>query len=134
VKKSWTFNGLIGTAALLLPLTAATESDIRSGAPGRSLSATAQINFKIVIPKVLFLQVAPEANRVAGINTVTVMSNSHNVDLNASLRTAHSDGSVWGNIILSTGARKAIAQKAACTLDGQGALTGSRLICTASMP
>jgi hypothetical protein len=134
VKKSWAFNGLMGSAALLLPLTAATESDIRSGAAGRSLSATAQINFKIVIPKILYLQVAPEANRLESLNTVAVMSNSHNVDLNASLRTAHSDGSVWGNVILSSAARKSIAQEATCTLDGQGALAGSRLICTASMP
>jgi hypothetical protein len=60
VKRSYTFNGLMSAVALLLPLTAATESQLRSEAPSASLSATAQINFKIVIPKALFLQVGRE--------------------------------------------------------------------------
>ena len=65
MKRSWAFNGLMRTAtlllpltaALLLPLTAATESQIKSAAPNAALSATAQLNFKIIIPKVLYLQV-----------------------------------------------------------------------------
>jgi hypothetical protein len=88
----------MGTAALLLPLTAVTESQVRTGTPSTSLSATAQLNFKIIIPKVLYLQVGREG------------------------------------VILSTGARKAIAPAALCTLDGESALAGSRLVCTASMP
>jgi hypothetical protein len=60
VKRSWAFNGLISGAALLLPLTAATESQLRSGTQSASLSATAQLNFKIIIPKVLSLEVAQE--------------------------------------------------------------------------
>lgn len=134
MKKSWACIGLISTAALLLPLTAATESDTRVGALGAALSATAQLNFKIIIPQVLYLQVGREANRIEGLDTVAIMSNSHNVVLNASLRTAQNDGSPWGNVILSAGARKAVAQEASCTLDGQRARAGGRLICTASMP
>ena len=88
----------MSTAALLLPLTAATESQSRTGAPNASLSATAQLNFKIIIPKVLYLQVGRDG------------------------------------VILSTGARKAIAQEAICALDGQSAVAGGRLLCTASMP
>jgi hypothetical protein len=60
VKRSWTLNGLMIAAALLLPLTAATESQVGSAASGAALSATAQINFKIVIPKTLFLQIGRE--------------------------------------------------------------------------
>jgi hypothetical protein len=62
VKRSWAFNGLISGAALLLPLTAATESQLRSGTQSASLSATAQLNFKIIIPKVLALEVAQEGS------------------------------------------------------------------------
>lgn len=154
MKKSSVFNGLIGTAALLLPLTAATESEMRAGAPGSALSATAQLNFKVIIPKVLYLRVGGEGAAIEGPNTVAIMSNSRMVALNASLRTAQrhnaslgtaqsdrssphpaeSDSSPWGNVILSTGGHKAIAQEASCTLDGQPARAGSRLICTASMP
>ena len=47
----------MSTAAVLLPLTAATESQIRAGAPNASLSAAAQLNFKIIIPTVIYLQV-----------------------------------------------------------------------------
>ena len=60
MKRSWTLNGLIITAAVLLPLTAATESQVGSAASGAALSATAQINFRIVIPKTLFLQIGRE--------------------------------------------------------------------------
>jgi hypothetical protein len=88
----------MSTAALLLPLTAATESQIGIGARSASLSATAQLNFKVIIPKVLYLQLGPDG------------------------------------VILSGGARKAMAQKAVCSSDGQPTLAGSRLICTASMP
>jgi hypothetical protein len=124
----------MSSAALLLPLTAATESQIRTGGPSASLSATAQLNFKIIIPKVLYLQVGREGDRIEGPQTVGIMSNSHNIALNASLRTPLADGFARGNVILSAGARKAIAQEAICTLDGQAALAGSRLVCTASMP
>jgi hypothetical protein len=134
VKRSWAFNGLMSSAALLLPLTAATESQIGIGAPSASLTATAQLNFKIIIPKVLYLHVGRERDGIEGSQTVAIMSNSHNVALNASLRTALADSSARGNVILSAGAGRAIAQEALCTLDGRPAVAGSRLVCTASMP
>jgi hypothetical protein len=71
MKWSCTFNGLIGTTALLLPLTAATESHLQTGAASAGLSSTAQVNFKIIIPKVLYLHVDAQ--------TVAAMSNGHNV-------------------------------------------------------
>ena len=70
MKWSCTFNGLIGTTALLLPLTAATESHLQTGPAGAGLSAAAQVNFKIIIPKVLYLHVDAQ--------TVAAMSNGHN--------------------------------------------------------
>jgi hypothetical protein len=134
----------MGTVGLVLPLTAATESQIRTGAPSAPLSATAQLNFKITIPKVLYLQVGREGDRIEGPAAVAIMSNSHNVALNASLRTALADSSARGNVILSAGAGKTIAQEALCSLDerravpvaapSESAVTAGRLLCTASMP
>jgi hypothetical protein len=57
---------LISGAALLLPLTAATESQIRIGSPSASASATAQLNFKIIIPKVLYLRVGRDGVILSG--------------------------------------------------------------------
>jgi len=137
VKRSWAFNGLMSATVLLLPLTAATESQIRTGMPSTSLSATAQLNFKIVIPKVLYLRVGREGERLEDPQTVTIMSNSRNVTLNASVDSPHA-GAARGMVILSSGARKAIAQETVCTVGEQrgatAAANGGRLLCTASMP
>jgi hypothetical protein len=128
----------MATAALLLPLTAATESQIRTGATSTSLSATAQLNFKIIIPKVLYLQLGREGVRVEGPQTVTIVSNSRNVTLNASVDSSHADDTALGRVILSSGARKAISQEAVCTVGEQrgatAAANGGRLLCTASIP
>ena len=72
MKRSWAFNGLLSGAALLLPLTAATESQVRTGAPSAALSATAQLNFKIIIPKVLYLRVGQEG-RIESPHTVCAL-------------------------------------------------------------
>jgi hypothetical protein len=53
------FNGLITGAALLLPLTAVPESQIETGTASTAPSVTAHVNFKIVIPQVLYLRVGP---------------------------------------------------------------------------
>jgi hypothetical protein len=45
----------LGVAALL-PLMAAADSRLQSTAPGAAASATAHVDFKIVIPEVLFLR------------------------------------------------------------------------------
>jgi hypothetical protein len=45
-----------GTALLLLPLTAVSESHIQTGSVSSVSSTTAHVNFKIVIPQVLYLQ------------------------------------------------------------------------------
>jgi len=122
------------TAALLLPLRAATDSRVQAGAPGTSLSSTAQVNFKIIIPTVLYLHLDSGSDRAAGMETVAIVSNGHNVTLNAT--TADSHVRSRGNVILSAAARRSIAQKAQCRLGlSQAAQAAARrMICTVSMP
>ena len=50
-------SGLMSGTALLLPLTAASESHLQTGSASAVSSTTAHVNFKIVIPQVLYLQV-----------------------------------------------------------------------------
>jgi hypothetical protein len=108
--------GLIATVMLLMPMMAAAESHIESGALTAALNATAHLNFKIVIPKVIYLQVASGAELIAGGQTVSVMSTGRDVTLNATVLTA---------------ARRSIAQNAPCT---RGDAHPGPLVCTASMP
>lgn len=120
MKWSKALNGSMGTAALLLPMMVAGESHIQTEAAGTAATATAHVNFKIVIPKVLYLRVG--GLRVGGGNepiegaeTVAVMSNSRNLTLNATVRTSNSDVHARG-VVLGASARKTIAQDALCTL------------------
>jgi hypothetical protein len=148
VKWSWAINGLMSSAALLVPMVAVPESRIQSEGAGTGLQATAHLNFKIVIPKVLYLHVASAHDRDA--QTVAIMSNSRNVWLTATLRTPEAQGSegalhssassaaAHGDIILSAAARKIIAQDTACASSepraGRAAAGATQLVCTASMP
>lgn len=140
------FNGLITGAALLLPLTAVPESRIESGTASTASSATAHVNFKIVIPQVLYLRVGPGDDALAGTQTVAVMSNGRNVTMNSTDRAPGSSAPAHRNVILNTSARGTIAQRAQCTPTPIPAGTapadshvstkiGTRAItCTASMP
>jgi hypothetical protein len=112
-KWSWAFNGVLGTAALLLPLSAVPESHIQAQTTNAASGAAAHVNFKIIIPRVLYLH-------VSDADTVAVISNSHNVALTATVR------STTGSVA----ARKTIVQDAVCAAPA-GA---SRVICTVSMP
>jgi hypothetical protein len=147
VKWSWAFNGLMGSAALLVPMMAVPESRIQTADAGAALQATAHLNFKIVIPKVLYLHVEEASDR--DFQTVAIMSNSRNVWLTATVRTPETSGSDGaarpsansaprGNVILSAAARKIIAQNTACTLSeprpGRTPTGATQLVCTASMP
>jgi hypothetical protein len=148
VKWSWAINGLMSSAALLVPMMAVPESRIQSEGAGTGLQATAHLNFKIVIPKVLYLHVAGANDHDA--QTVAIMSNSRNVWLTATLRTPEVQGpdgairssadsaTARGNVILSAAARKVIAQDTACSLSEPGAgrpsAGATQLVCTASMP
>ncbi len=129
----------MSSAALLVPMLAVPESRIQTAAAGAAAQATAHVNFKIVIPKVLYLHVAGVGDREA--QTVAIMSNSRNVWLTATLRTPQTQGTdaaAHGNVILTAAARKVIAQDTACTLSGpragRAAAGAAQLVCTASMP
>ena len=118
-------------AALLVPLTAATESGVQSGAPTTAVSATARVNFKIVIPKVLSLQIGQRSERAGSAQTVAIMSNGHNVTLNAAVRSSDAGVLTRGNVVFSAAARKVILQDAQCTPGGS---RGTAVVCTVSMP
>ena len=137
VKWSWAFNGLVSSAALLLPIAAVPESRVQSEGASAAVQATAHVNFKIVIPKVLYLHMGAGDDRDADAETVTVMSNSRNVWLTATVRT-HEDHSraARGNVILSATARNIIAQDTVCTAVDlrPAAVRASHVICTVSMP
>jgi hypothetical protein len=121
VKCSWSLKGVASATALLLPLVAAAESHLQTGT-GAAFAATAHINFKIVIPKVLSIQVGDSG-------PVAIMSNGRNVALTATVRTP-SANPAHGNFILSAAARKIIAQDALCAASP----SAGPVLCTASLP
>ena len=104
---------MMSATALLLPLTVVPESRIQTGAARAALSATAHVNFKIIIPKILYLHVGGGNDCIAGAETVAIMSNSRNVTLNATVRTP-----------------------AVAPADSRGRVSvdGHQVVCTASMP
>ena len=124
----------MSAAALLLPVTAETESHIQTGAASAAVSATAHLNFRIIVPRVLSV-------RTTGAETVAILSNSHNVTLTATVRSSDPTASqpaaadvVRSHVILSAAARKVIAQDAACAPGGPPPAIAGLVICTASMP
>jgi hypothetical protein len=137
VKWSWAFNGLLSSAALLLPGAAVPESSIQSEGASAPVQATAHVNFRIVIPKVLYLHVGAGNDRDPDPETVAVMSNNRNVWLTATVRTRDDHSrAARGSVILSAAARNIIAQDAVCTAVDlrPAAVRASHLICTVSMP
>jgi hypothetical protein len=124
-------------AALLLPSTAVPESRVATGSAGAALTATARLNFRIIIPRVLYVQVGSVSDPGPGPDKVSVMTNSHNASLNATLRTPDSKTPERGSLILSGAARKAIAQDATCSLASTPAGRAGearQIVCTVSMP
>jgi hypothetical protein len=126
--------GLIASLVLLMPMMTMAESHLDTGVITASLNTTAHLNFKIVIPKVLSLNVASEDDGHAGATTVAVMSTGRDVTLNATLRAPGAGGpasvaaAAGGSIVLTAVARKSIAQNVPCTRGG------GPIVCTASMP
>jgi hypothetical protein len=143
VKWSWAVNGSMSVAALLLPLMVAADSQIQTSAANAASVATAHVNFKIIIPKVLSLRIG--SGSTAGAETVAIMSNGRNVSLNATLRTAEPDVHAPGRVVLGAAGRKVIAQDALCVAgDGHATPTPAtarrvkvddrQVVCTVSMP
>jgi len=135
----------MSTAALLLPLMVAAESHIQTQTAGTAPAATAHVNFKITIPKVLYLRVGSGSDRTADAETVAIMSNSRNVTLNATVRTPEPGTRARGSVVLGASARKVIAQDALCTAGdahatpepaeaGRVKVDDRQVVCTVSMP
>jgi hypothetical protein len=130
---------LASCAALLLPFLASADSQVVGSSARAAVKATAHLDFKIVIPRVLSMDMADSLEDVRGAQTVAIYTNSHNATLAATL--AASD-QARGNIILNSAARKVIAQNVHCA---PGAASYARVptgsppdhepvVCTASMP
>jgi hypothetical protein len=144
MKYPWAFNGLMSTAALLMPMMAAPESHVQTAAANTAVNAAVHVNFKIVIPTVLYLRMGSANDRGDGAKTLTVMSNGRNVMLNPTARSPD-DARAHDGVILSASARKIIAQEAPCAPgidDAAAALaradrvnfSAHPLVCTVSMP
>jgi hypothetical protein len=141
MKCPWAFNGLMSTAALLMPMMAAPESHVQTGAASNTVNAVAHVNFKIVIPTVLYLRMASANDRSGGAKMLTVMSNGRHVMLNPTARSPDEPPAHDG-VILSASAGKVIAQEAQCGREIDDAAAASApayrvhqpLVCTVSMP
>jgi hypothetical protein len=129
------------TGASLLPSMAVPESRVAAAAPGTAQSATARLTFKIIVPQVLYLQVGSLGERVLGADTVAVMSNGHDVALNATQRPLDSNAPAR-DLILNGAARKGVARDAQCSPAPRAvaatAVAGDaatrQALCTVSMP
>jgi hypothetical protein len=62
------------------------------------------------------------------------VSSGHTVSLNATERTANSGSPARSNVILSSAARKGIAQVAQCSLDRKLSADSRMTVCTVSTP
>jgi hypothetical protein len=130
---------LASCAALLLPFLASADSQMEGSSAHAALKAEAHLDFKIVIPRVLSMDIDDSFEGVHGGQTVAIYTNSHNATLAATLPVSEQ---ARGNIILSSAARKVIAQNVYCapgTAPYARVLTKSPpnhepVVCTASMP
>ena len=123
--------GLLCTAALWAPLPAAADSETRAGAAGR-VSASAHVDFKIVIPRVLSLTVIQAGDGMGAAQAVAIGSNGRNVALAATVRGA---GSPRHDAVLGAPLRSNIAQQASCAPGIVTPVASSpAVVCTVSMP
>jgi hypothetical protein len=132
---------VLAGGVLLLPWLAAADSQPQGGVGAKNLRASAHLDFRIVIPRMLALQVdARAAPAAAGSTagptsaspgspqTVAVYGNGRTIALGAT----SADDSPSG-LILSAAARKAITQDAVCApAPARGIVRG--IVCTASSP
>ena len=121
-------------AALLLPFLAAADSQVDSSSGRGALKASAHLDFKIIIPRVLSMDMADGLEGPRGAQTVAIFTNSHNATLAAAIPASDL---ARGNIILSSAARKVISQSVDCALGAPASrarMPDALVICTASMP
>ena len=136
----------MSTAALLLPLMVAADSHIQTKAADAAATVTNHLDFKIIIPTVLYLHVgSANDGTTRGAETVAIMSNSRNVTLNGTVRSPGPEIHSRGSVILSASARKVIAQEALCMVSdahpaapvvarGRAKVDDRQVVCTVSMP
>ena len=121
--------------SLLLPFWAAAESHLQVDTVSEKASATAHVDFRIVIPKVLSLDVAGGDTLGSGAQNIAIYSNNRTVTLAASTGRVPA---ARNGVILRAAARRVIAREAACQLPADAtpsvALRTNGMICTVSMP
>jgi len=121
--------------SLLLPLWAAAESHLQAAPQSGKVSATAHVDFRIVIPKVLSVGLKGGDTQGFGAQKVAIYSNGRNVTLAAS---TGSMPAARSNVILRAAAGKVIARDAGCQLPADApsgvATKNTGMICTSSMP
>jgi hypothetical protein len=133
---------------LLLPWLAAADSQPQGGVGAKTLRASAHVDFRIVIPRMLALQVdgvnaappaptatsppsgatSPAADAAAPARTVAVYGNGRTIALGATAADNARSG-----LILSAAARKGIAQDAVCA-PAPVRSSPRAIVCTASSP
>jgi hypothetical protein len=134
LKSCLSLRGLITATSLLLPLWAAADSHLQTAPESRKVSATAHVDFRIVIPKVLSVGLTGGDTQGPGAQRVAIFSNSRNVNLAAS---SSSMPAARNNVILRAAAGKVIAREAACQLPTGASGVSPQMngmICTVSMP
>jgi hypothetical protein len=115
-------------AGALMPMAAPGESHVQSGVA--SLSASAHLDFRIIIPEVLYLNTGA-ADGIAV--PIAVFSNGRSVAL---ATTVHGADSVTAHLILNGAGRRGVSRSSACgsAVKPAGAAGSYRLVCTASAP
>jgi len=152
MKISTALKTLLGAAAVTLPIMVHAESNVTTGAG--TLTATAHVNFAVVIPKVLYLRVGtgstytgttPSLTSVATIDTVTFSPASGAVgngtavagtggDLNNGIETA-AIVSNFGSVTLTATATGALSDGAGDTIPyTQITTASSTLTSTTALP
>jgi len=110
---------VLTTAALVLPVLAmAASSPMTSRSTELPLRASAHVNFKVVIPAMLSLDVRAQST--------TVFSNGRLVVLGPTVRGSEN---IHGGLLFPAAARKVIEQTVPCRTAGK-----SSTFCTVSMP
>jgi hypothetical protein len=116
MKTSIALNTLLGAAAMALPLMAFAESNVATG--GGPLTATAHVDFSIVIPKVLYLRVGNGSNYTAA---TPVLTSLNTIDL---ITFSPAVGAVGnGTAVAGTGGDLANGVETAAIVSNSGSVT-----------
>jgi hypothetical protein len=119
---SGAFYRLACSAAALLPLMVSADSQLQAGAATDGANASAHIDFKIVIPKFLYLQ--------ADSTTAAIAANSRSLTLQAG---DESNSAGKASVVLRAVAHKGIEQQTQCAPATAGP-AATRVVCTAATP